>query len=328
MGTYFSQKDLQTLRELRATLLGMEQRPEGEAAQRYWASRRTLELYDQIFAARIGWKWAAVLDEVELRGGLPSPRTVLDWGTGTGVAARTVLRRIAAAGLPDQVVLLDRDEAAREFAAASLRSEFPGLAVETTAEVPERAFDLVLASHVLDELADGDLPPLISTAAAAEQVLWVEPGSMVTSRRLGAQRAVLLETHDVVAPCPHRGACGVLAEGHERDWCLLYARAPAEVYTTGEWSEIHRELRIDLRSLPYSFLALRRAPVEHPGAGRLLGRPRFQKGRVLLDLCDAEGVDTRPMLQRTDKALFKALKDCAGEVVLMERDGDRLTRRP
>ncbi|MDG1490368.1 MAG: hypothetical protein P8R43_00660, partial [Planctomycetota bacterium] len=81
MGTYFNQKDLQTLRELRATLLGMEQRPEGEAAQRYWASRRTLELYDQIFAARIGWKWAAVLDEVELRGGLPAPRTVLDWGT-------------------------------------------------------------------------------------------------------------------------------------------------------------------------------------------------------------------------------------------------------
>jgi hypothetical protein len=34
------------------------------------------------------------------------------------------------------------------------------------------------------------------------------------------------------------------------------------------------------------------------------------------------------MLQRTDKALFKALKDCAGEVVLMERDGDRLFRRP
>lgn len=328
MGTYFSQKDLQTLRELRATLLGMEQRPDGEAAQRYWASRRALELYDQVFAARIGWKWTAVLDEVEQRGGLPAPRTVLDWGTGTGVAARTVLRRMAGAGQPDRVLLLDRDEAAREFAAASLRDEFPGVAVETAAEVPDGAFDLVLASHVLDELTDTDVQPLVSACAAAEHVLWVEPGSKVTSRRLGGLRPTLLETHDVVAPCPHRGACGVLAEGHDRDWCHLFARPPAEVHTTGEWSEIQRELRIDLRSLPYSFLALRRAPVEHPAAGRLLGRPRFQKGRVLLDLCDAEGVETRPMLQRSDKALFKALKDCAGEVVLMEQDGDRLTRRP
>ncbi len=374
MGTYFKQKDLETLRELRATLLGMEQRPAGEPAQPYWASARTLELYDRIFAARIGWKWEAVLDEVEQRGGLPAPRSVLDWGTGTGVASRTTLRRIAraravdaravdagavdaiaaegtaaegtaaeaiaaeaiaaeagAAGtssLPERVVLLDRDEAAREFAAASLRAEFPGLNVETTAELPAEAFDLVLASHVLDELSDEDVQPLLGAATAADQVLWVEPGSMATSRRLGEQRAVLLESHDVIAPCAHRGSCGVLAAGHERDWCHLFARPPAEVHTTGEWSEIHRELRIDLRSLPYSFLALRRASVQHPDAARLLGRPRFQKGRVLLDLCDAEGVETRPMLQRSDKVLFKALKETAGEVVLMERDGDRLTRRP
>lgn len=334
MGTYFKQKDLETLRELRATLLGMEQRPAGEPAQAYWASARTLELYDRIFAARIGWKWEAVLDEVEQRGGLPAPRSVLDWGTGTGIAARTTLRRItgaAAAGtssLPERVILLDRDEAAREFAAASLRAEFPGLKVETTAELPGEAFDLVLASHVLDELSDEDVQPLLGAAIAADQVLWVEPGSMATSRRLGEQRASLLQSHDVIAPCAHRESCGILAAGHEGDWCHLFARPPAEVHTTGEWSEIHRELRIDLRSLPYSFLALRRAPVDHPDAARLLGRPRFQKGRVLLDLCDADSVESRPMLQRSDKALFKALKDTAGEVVLMERDGDQLSRRP
>lgn len=328
MGTYFNQKDLQTLRELRATLLGMERRPEGEAAKRYWASSRTLELYDRVFAARIGWKWEAVLDEVEQRGGLPAPKTVLDWGTGTGAAARTVLRRLGPKGRPERVVLLDRDEAAREFAAHSLRAEFPALTVETTAELPGGPFDLMLASHVLDELSDDEVKPLVAAAAAADHVLWVEPGSMVTSRRLGEQRAALLGSHDVIAPCAHRARCGLMAEGRERDWCHLFARPPAEVHTTGEWSEIRRELRIDLRSLPYSFLALRRAPVQHPAVARLLGRPRFQKGRVLLDLCDAEGVEARPMLKRSDKALFKALKDAAGEVVLMERDGDRLTRRP
>ena len=327
MGTYFSQKDLQTLRELRSTLLGMERRDAGTPAPAYWADRRTLELYDRVFAARIGWKWAAVLDEVEQRAGLPAPTTVLDWGTGTGVAARTVLRRLAPAGLPRRVVLLDRDEAARGVAATSLRDEFPGVEVETTAELPAEAFDLVLASHVLDELEDPDVQPLVATAAAANHVLWVEPGSKATSRRLSGLRATLLGAHEVIAPCVHRGDCGILAEGHERDWCHLFARPPAEVHTTGEWSEVHRELRIDLRSLPYSFLALRKAAVEPTGGARLLGRPRFQKGRVLLDLCDAAGVETAPMLQRSDKALFKALKDTAGELVLMEREDGGTIRR-
>ncbi|MGD2018597.1 MAG: small ribosomal subunit Rsm22 family protein [Planctomycetota bacterium] len=327
MGTYFSQKDLQTLRDLRATLLGMEERAPGEAATAYWADRRTLELYDRVFAARIGWKWEAVLDEVEARAGLPAPAAVLDWGTGTGVAARTVLRRLGPERRPTRVVLLDRDAGAREFAAEALRGEFPGLAVETTGELPSEAFDLVLASHVLDELEDPEVAPLLAAAAAADHVLWVEPGSKATSRRLSALRGALLADHHVIAPCVHRGDCGVLAEGHERDWCHLFARPPAEVHTTGEWSEVHRELRIDLRSLPYSFLALRRAAVEPPSGARLLGRPRFQKGRVLLDLCDAAGVETAPMLQRSDKALFKALKDTAGELVLMEREDGSTIRR-
>ena len=210
----------------------MEQRSPGEAATAYWADRRTLELYDRVFAARIGWKWEAVLDEVEARAGLPAPAAVLDWGTGTGVAARTVLRRLGPERRPTRLVLLDRDAGAREFAAEALRGEFPGLAVETTGELPSEAFDLVLASHVLDELEDPEVAPLLAAAAAADHVLWVEPGSKATSRRLSALRATLLADHHVVAPCVHRGDCGVLAE-HERDWCHLFARPPAEVHTTG-----------------------------------------------------------------------------------------------
>ena len=68
MGTYFSQKDLQTLRDLRATLLGMEERAPGEAATAYWADRRTLELYDRVFAARIGWKWEDAIRQAKQAG--------------------------------------------------------------------------------------------------------------------------------------------------------------------------------------------------------------------------------------------------------------------
>ena len=323
MGTYFNQKDLNVLRALRTILVGIEGRPAGERAPQYWGSPRDIELYDQVFAARIGWKWTAALDEVEKRAGLPTPRTILDWGAGTGIASRVLLRRIEA---PERVVLFDRDEAVREFAAGLLRAEFPAVEVVATGDAPEEPFDAVLASHVLDELEDDGVASLVSTMNRAEHVLWVEPGSKLTSRRLSAVRASLLDEFDVVAPCTHRAACGMLAEGRERDWCHLFAKPPAEVHTTGTWSEIHRELRIDLRSLPYSFLALRRAAVDHPSASRLLGRPRFQKGRVLLDLCGQGGVETAQMLQRNDKAFFKSLKDTAGEAVLMEREGDAIRR--
>jgi len=323
MGTYFNRKDLDVLRNLRATLLGIEGRPAGECAPRYWGSPHDIELYDQVFAARIGWKWEAVLDEVETRAGLPAPRTFLDWGAGTGIATRTLLRRIEA---PARVVLFDRDAAVRDFAAKAVRAEFPDVDVVATGDAPDESFDVVLASHVLSELEEEGVASLLGTLQRAEHVFWVEPGSKLTSRRLGALRGPLLETFDVVAPCTHRSTCGMLADGQERDWCHLFARPPAEVHTTGSWSEIHRELKIDLRSLPYSFLALRRAAVDHPAAARLLGRPRFQKGRVLLDLCGGEGVETTPMLQRTDKAFFKSLKETAGDAILMACEGATVRR--
>ena len=356
MGTYFSRSDLEILRALRATLIGLEDRSAGERAPRYWGTARDLELYDRVFAARIGWKWDAVLDELERRGTLPRrtlprrtlPRrtlpegaegtwTLLDWGTGTGVATRRVLARTRDRGgvLPARVLLFDRDERARAFAADSISAEFPGVAVATTQAsdlegMSAGAIAVAVASHVLDELEDDEVPALLGALSRADEVIWVEPGSRATSRRLSAAREELMAAFHAVAPCTHGAACGMLAEGRERDWCHLFARPPAEVHTTGEWSEIHRELRIDLRSLPYSFLALRRrgaAPAPARGVGaRLLGRPRFQKGRVLLDLCDADGVRQVQMLQRSDKALFKALKETEGETVVLEVDGRSVRR--
>ncbi|QDV05711.1 Mitochondrial small ribosomal subunit Rsm22 [Planctomycetes bacterium Poly30] len=309
MGTYFKQQDLDRLRDLRATLLGMEDRSEGEAAPRYWQDRRDIELYDQIFAARIGWKWDAVLDEIEDRHGLPAPKTVVDWGTGTGIAARKVLGRMP--GI-ESITLFDRDHAVLAFARRSVAEAFPAVQVIAVTEPPEDAADLALASHVLDELDEEGLGVLHGTIARAGHVLWVEPGSKRTSRELVRQRESLLQDFQVLGPCTHQASCGMLTPDHKRDWCHLFAKAPAEVHTTGEWSEIHRELRIDLRSLPYSFLALRRrdlglADPKQEGA-RLLQRPRFQRGRVLLDLCDADGVRESQMLQRQDKAFFKDLK--------------------
>ena len=319
MGTYFSRDDLSRLRALREVLIGIEDRPDGTDAPRYWSDARDLELYDRVFAARIGWKWDSVLDEVHRRAGLGAPRTVVDWAAGTGVATRAVLGRLGE--MPERVVLVDRDRGAREYAAASVREAFPGVTVECAAEAPEEEFDLCLASHVLDELDGQSLAALHGVFRRAARVLWVEPGSKATARRLSKSRDALLDRFDVIAPCTHREACGMLAPERGRDWCHHFAAPPAFVHTTGEWGEIGRELGIDLRSLPYSFLALNARPVEHdPALVRRLGRPRSQRGRTLVDVCDAAGVREEQLLQRDDKDLFKRLKKTFWAAPLLRRE--------
>lgn len=319
MGSYFSRDDLDRLRALREVLIGIEKRPAGTDAPRYWSDARDVELYDRVFAARIGWKWDAVLEEVHRRAGLGAPRTLLDWACGTGVATRTVLGRLGE--LPEKVVLLDRDPGVLEHAVASVREAFPGVAVEGVSEAPEESFDLCLASHVLDELDGQGLAALHAAFRRASRVLWVEPGSKATARRLSKSRDALLDRFDVVAPCTHREACGMLAPERGRDWCHHFAEPPAFVHTTGEWGELGRELGIDLRSLPYSFLALDVDAVEHdPALVRRLGRPRVQRGRALVDACDAGGVHDEQLLQRDDKDLHKRLKKTSWAAPLLRRE--------
>lgn len=318
MGTYFTKVELSRLRELRETLLRMEGRAAGDEAPRYWQSAADIALYDRIFAARIGWKWDAVLQEVESRGGLGSPRTVMDWGTGTGAAIRAVLRRLPEA--PTKVLLFDRDKGALRFAQGSIELEFPGIEVEASTSCPNVDVDLCLASHVLDELdvhGENTLTAAIRRSAAA---IWVEPGSKITSRRLSAARDHLLDVFDVQAPCTHKAACGILTEDHASDWCHHFAPPPPEVHTTGAWAEIGRELKVDLRSLPYAFVALRREPVPtDDGLLRRLGRPRIDRGRAIVDVCDGSGVRQQQLLQRANKALHKALKKTRGAAPLLRR---------
>lgn len=57
----------------------------------YWRSQEELQLYDQTFAKRIGWKWDAVLGELQLRGWRPHGTRLVDLGCGTGMASRRVL---------------------------------------------------------------------------------------------------------------------------------------------------------------------------------------------------------------------------------------------
>ena len=327
MSSHISRDDLARLATIRKALLSMEGRKRGAPAPRYWRDGRDLELYEEFFGERIAWKWQAVLDELEGRQLTGSAQTVLDWGCGPGVASLAWLGR---SERPERLILWDRDAGARAHASSRVRDRHPDVDVVDAARSPEVEVDLLLVSHVLDELDDAGLAGLLEAARRAQRVIWVEPGSRLTSRRLSEARAELAGELEALAPCTHASSCGMLADGMERHWCHFFARPAPEVFTEGRWAEFGREVGVDLRSLPYSFLALARpgAFARSQGSARLLGRPRLQRGKALLDVCNDQGVHDLTLLQRTDKRLFKSLESTAGQawVLDVEREGDRITR--
>lgn len=313
----FDDSDWSRLDELRELFLDTGAGLRGD----YWRAPRDLEIYDATLGERIRWKWNAVLDELDALGFAAPRGLVVDYGCGSGVATRAWLAQHTSSA--ERVLLLDRSPLARAHARASLAAQHPGLAVEEASEWPAGLeADVLLASHVLPELHGEGLESLLEAMGAARCVAWVEPGERATARKLSAQRERLRATHRALAPCPHDAACGALAPGRERDWCHFQGAPPPEVHTNASWRAFGQSLGIDLRALPYAYLVLARRgePARELPAGlaRLLGRPRIEKGRALLQLCREGGLADLQYLQRLDKALFRELMDAAGRRWLLE----------
>ncbi len=146
----------------------------------YWRSERDLESYDATFGQRIAWKWNGVLRELRRRGWQPPSGGVLDWGCGTGVAARAFLEAFGPASAP-RVALWDRSARAREFARRRIREECPTTPVDIS---PDPVNGLLLLSHVLTELDENQLRGVVELVDRAAAVIWVEPGTYAVSRSL------------------------------------------------------------------------------------------------------------------------------------------------
>ncbi|MBI5434047.1 MAG: methyltransferase domain-containing protein [Planctomycetes bacterium] len=295
----------------------------------YWRNAADVELYDTTFGRRIAWKWTAVVDELAARGFVAPGGRWLDWGAGSAIATREMLSR-SAQGPIERVTLVDRSAPALEFARKALAKERPKLAVETKTEVDaeQGPFDLVLVSHVISELHPHDLGRLTSLLATARAFVWVESAARDGSRALSAVREQLLAQHDPIAPCAHREACGVLSTGRESDWCHFFAAPPPHVFTSREWALFGRKLGVDLRSLPYSFLAMRaRADAQFPAqASRLLGRARAERASLRFLCCEASGLRDRRFLRRHDGKLFNQLSETrlAPKLVRWRFEGDEI----
>jgi hypothetical protein len=313
--------DWAALERLRAAFL------QGTAgAKDYWQTETDLASYDQTFAQRIGWKWDFALDELKRRGWHPPTGPVLDWGCGSGVAGRAYLDHFGADSVT-RLELFDRSPRATEFARRRAMEHFPGLEVQIGA-ADGSSFGVLLVSHVLTELSDRGLEELLCLAGRATSILWVEPGTFETSRKLIGAREHLRDQFNVVSPCPHQRLCGMCTSTNSEHWCHQFARPPAEIFADSHWTRFGKLAGIDLRSLPLSYLVLdkRSLPELPAGTVRVIGRPQWYKPHAVLLGCAAEGVKERRLTRRAFPERFRQLRKgeipglqvwkCAGDEIV------------
>jgi hypothetical protein len=305
--------DWEALDRLRETFL-----TDAKTAGPYWHTITDLESYDFTFGERIGWKWDAVLNELKQRDWSPAGGTILDWGCGSGIAGRRVLAAFGVSNF-SRLLVHDHSSLAMDFAEHQGRKLFPALEVgrpDTRFLRSNEPIGILVLSHVLNELDDIARAELTELCARAETILWVEPGTHEVSRALGVWREKLRATMTAVAPCPHQAACGILAAGNERHWCHFFAAPPAGVHADSGWVKFGQRAGIDLRSLPYCFLALdRRARPAPDGFSRIIGEPRHYKGYAKIYNCDATGVNDLMLQKRDAPEIFKALKHAGGPLL-------------
>jgi len=171
-------------------------------------------------------------------------------------------------------------------------------------------------------------PQTLEFVERSRRVVWVEAGTHAVSRRLSMLRDMLRERFSIVAPCTHQERCGALVGEDQRDWCHFFASPPSWVFRDGDWVRLARRLGIDLRALPYAFVALRREDRAATARGaRLLGRPKLGKVEARVHLCDGQGLHFVHVEKRRVPDLFRALRKHGPELrsLCVERDGDRVT---
>ncbi len=304
----------------------------GTATGVYWETASDLASYDFTYGERIAWKWDHVLRELRVRGWSPAPttRSVFDWGCGSGVAARRVIAALGAENF-DALTVWDHSPLACDYAAQAAQAAFPSLSVSVAPpSLTTPTIGLLIISHVLNELPAEVLDSLLALIARAEAVLWVEPGTHAISRHLSRLRDGFLPSFRLVAPCTHAHACPILTPGNDRHWCHFFAPPPSEIFADSNWVKFGQRAGIDLRSLPYAFLALDRrrdAPPPPADLGRVIGRAEHFKPYARLLNCDSTGLAELELPKRADPALFKHLDRTKGPLLYRwQHDGQKIAR--
>ena len=100
------------------------------------------------------------------------------------------------------------------------------------------------------------------------------------------------------------------------------------MFTDGFWARVARELSIDLRSLPYAFLAMARqdeatTAATLSGDVRLLGRAEIHKHFARVRSCSEAGLEQIEIPKRHEPQIWRALKKRPEQVREAQAERDR-----
>ncbi len=225
------------------------------AMKSYWESTEQLQEYDQTFARRIYAKWVPVIENTkDVVEAINQEVEIFDFGCGTGVASEVFLDFFRGKINISKTVLWDHANVARNFSYKKLSEKFLEIKFEIQKKFLQlKSKKILLISHVLNECA---MELIQKNMDEADIVYFVEPGNFDASRKLGMLRNSVLEKFDIIFPCPHHMQCGMFDKKHKQDWCHFFAKVPQYFFHDSNWSKFSKEMKIDLRSLPYSCLVL------------------------------------------------------------------------
>lgn len=216
------------------------------------------------------------------------PQTLLDIGAGPGTAAFAATQAFASI---TEIRLIDANVALRQLALdlmaqahhAALRHAdyLPGDALRLLAGAAPA--DLVIASYVAGEIADGDVPRFAAAlwAATGETLAVIEPGTPAGHARIMRMRSALLSAGaTVAAPCPHDQACPLPAP----DWCHFAQRLPR--------SRDHLQVKgadVPFEDEKFSYVVMTRT-TPHRATARVLAPPAITKIAATSKLCTTDGI--------------------------------------
>ena len=222
-------------------------------------------------------------------------KTVLDIGAGTGATAVAIAKHLKT----DSITLIERQPemlnlGKRVTEALDVTAEWK---LADAAELPNDSYDLVVTSYMINELPKEKLEEYVSLMWQRTKglLLIVDNGTPKGFATVKSAAEVLKRLGgNVIAPCPRVDSCPLPAD----DWCHFTARISR--------SKIHKALKggdAPYEDEKFSYIAVARDEYE-PCDARVLRHPKKESGKITLQLCTENGIETRLVTKR-DKAQFK-----------------------
>ncbi|MEN9824375.1 MAG: hypothetical protein RI953_120 [Pseudomonadota bacterium] len=145
----------------------------------------------------------------------------------------------------------------------SLRPEIELELDRVTAIPADRAFYVILAANVMNEIPEKHRWKVVSSLLKSMIqnplgiAVIVEPGQEEHSKNLAAMRDAIFDgamgdQFELLAPCPHKNACPLGPKSKRRDWCWFKTEFARPLILM----ELDRRTKLDHAQLAFSWLAL------------------------------------------------------------------------